>query len=556
MPTIGNANINDKVGPTTQDYGGVNHIPRTPIETNSHYYPFWENGESYEIIQNVVPSLPGIYEEPDEKSYNLGHGYLWLGELYREVNPETLFGGTSTAALETNKWQIAGPSTKLVRDKDCIIKYLEGDTYYQRYDHLKTYPSSIENPNSIVEIISFMCETNINIDGRYDNNRGLKSNLTINPQNFNKLNTAYSQSNNFFTYNLLSEDFKNTKFPNSVVWSLSIILGERIDSWTSFNLSSNLDIPPSLGIIRSIEYFKNNLIVFQDTTLSIINYNEKYTITTTQGVPVEIANSGKVDGYTIIDEYSGTKNKWNIVKTPEGIIFIDTLDKKIKRYNGENIEPLTTSKGFSVWANKNIYNAEEWYPTVLKEQSPNYTVYYDSNTEDVYFLYKFYDYSGGLGLAYNNDIQKFSSFYPYYKFNYILNIANKSLGILTNEEGYSYIYELYKSRISNEYFLNDYYITFFLQDQQYFTDKIFTNIEFRASSIDDKNNLNNFNNFLPFNLISIETETSKYQTGEEILKYDRFQISNLKKKFNIWRANIPRDSRSNYGLDRIRNPWA
>jgi hypothetical protein len=58
---------------------------------------------------------------------------------------------------------------------------------------LKTYPYTSEDENQIVEIGSFMCETKLNIDGRYDKNRGKESNLTITPENFNLLNTAYSQ---------------------------------------------------------------------------------------------------------------------------------------------------------------------------------------------------------------------------------------------------------------------------------------------------------------------------------------------------------------------------
>jgi hypothetical protein len=38
-----------------------------------------------------------------------------------------------------------------------------------------------------------MCETRINIDGRYDRNRGLTNNLSITPANFNLKNPVYSQ---------------------------------------------------------------------------------------------------------------------------------------------------------------------------------------------------------------------------------------------------------------------------------------------------------------------------------------------------------------------------
>ena len=52
------------------------------------------------------------------------------------------------------------------------LKLIYGDTWFDRYDCLKTYPFTKEDPNQIVEIGSFMCETRVNLNGRYDRNKG------------------------------------------------------------------------------------------------------------------------------------------------------------------------------------------------------------------------------------------------------------------------------------------------------------------------------------------------------------------------------------------------
>ena len=57
-----------------------------------------------------------------------------------------------------------------------------------------------------MEIGSFMVETRVNIDGRYDRNRGLISNLNMSPQNFNLINNIYTQKDNFFNYRILDSD--------------------------------------------------------------------------------------------------------------------------------------------------------------------------------------------------------------------------------------------------------------------------------------------------------------------------------------------------------------
>lgn len=79
-----------------------------------------------------------------------------------------------------------------LKDTDTVISATYGDTWYQRYDCLKTYPFTQEDENSIIEIASFMCETRINIDGRYDRNRGQSSNLNMSSQNFNLINKVYT----------------------------------------------------------------------------------------------------------------------------------------------------------------------------------------------------------------------------------------------------------------------------------------------------------------------------------------------------------------------------
>ena len=49
---------------------------------------------------------------------------------------------------------------------------------------------------------------------------------------------------------------------------------------------------------------------------------------------------------------------------------------------------------------------------------------------------------------------------------------------------------------------------------------------------------------------------NEYQHGISLLHFDKAKVSNLKRKFRIWRANIPRDTKDDSrGMNRIRNPW-
>ena len=77
-------------------------------------------------------------------------------------------------------------------------------------------------------------------------------------------------------------------------------------------------------------------------------------------------------------------------------------------------------------------------------------------------------------------------------------------------------------------------------------DKIFNNIEFTSDSWDSDGNLLN----TTFDTLDVWNE---YQSGTQILQTLKDRPSTLKKKFRVWRANIPRDRANN--RDRIRNTW-
>ena len=77
-------------------------------------------------------------------------------------------------------------------------------------------------------------------------------------------------------------------------------------------------------------------------------------------------------------------------------------------------------------------------------------------------------------------------------------------------------------------------------------DKIFNTIEFRSDSWENGTLLNE-----TFDTLDVWNE---YQQANSCLEFKRNILSNLKRKFRIWRANFPRDSSNN--RDRIRNTWA
>ena len=544
-------------------------LPTTTFSYNGVIYP--KNDVSKDFFKDSATGLwdfkmpwdlncTGVYQGSfycPSNGFN-NYGYLWLGELYND-SVRLRFGGKTSEAIENNVWLPAGkpvsiikgydskgkPIPKTIDDLNSIkIEYTEGDTYYQRYDCLKTYPRTLEDQNSIVDIVSFMCETRINIDGRYDRNRGQTSNLAIRPENFNKINNVYSQENNFFSYRALNpKRYTNDYFPNTITWTKEKSAGELVDTWTNITMATPLDLDGDKGEIVSLNRFNNELYCFQKRGISNILFNSRVQVPTSDGMPIEISNGLKVNGKRYISNTIGCNNKWSIAESPSGLYFIDNITNSIYLFNGQ-ISSLSDKLGFRQWVGENN-SLDNWDPVEFK----NFVTYYDKNNDDVYFVNK------DTALVYSELLGQFTSFMSYGQVPGMFNIDSDFYAIKNGM-----IWEQFAgdyNKIFNEYC--PYSVTFISNaDEPY--DKIFNTVEFRADCW-SKDDLGNkvLESGHTFDTLEVWNE---YQKGVSSLTCLKSRPSPLKKKFRVWRANVPRANTDWNGvpaenkMDRIRNTWA
>ena len=552
MSSNNQVGVRQVVLPSVNGINRVDDSPATTIYYNKHL--FWD--PNYEDSQE---NICGVYQSNIQIS-NLNYGFLWLAELYND-DVQNRFGGTTNEAFENNQWIPAGPEVSLLDSNgdpktSVTLYWTEGDTYYQRYDCLKTYPFTLEDQNSVVDILSFMCETRVNLDGRYDRNRGQNSNLYMNPANFNLLNTVYSQKNNFFTYRGTNPDkLIINNYPNTVVWSKTKTLGETVDTWTNVTLAATLDLDGDKGRIRAIRRYNNDLLAFQDRGLSQILYNESVQIASTTGVPIEIANSGKVSGKRYISNHIGCVNKWSICSAPTGIYFMDDLSKDIFMFNGQ-LNNISDKFGFHSWIISSFPNIKIWNPRDFNFGGE--ITYYDKINNDVMFI------TGETCLSLSEPLGAFSSFYSYENTPYFSVLKDRGIlwhkddSLVSTDDNYNkYRAWWYREGEYNNFFgvYHPFYTTV-IANENPTEDKIFNNLEYRGDTFNtsgDYQYLNTFDHLVTWN---------EYQRGEAVLADNKDRPSTLKKKFRIWRANIPRnttnqggDETRKYTRDRMRNPW-
>lgn len=495
-------------------------------------YPFWDlkNKTWQGVSQDAL-------KDENDNPITSNFGYLWLGELYND-NIKNRFGGTSEAAIQSNLWLPAGEPvdiTNVFIDEDnpnqtLDIEYTEGDTYLQRFDCIKTYPYTLNDQNSVTDVISFICESRINIDGRYDRNRGQIHNFALTPTNFNLLNPVYTQKNNFFNYRILDpKRFNVNAFANTVTWTKSKSAGALVDNWTNITLANTLDLDGDKGSLRALKRFNNMIMAFQDKAIARILFNEKAQIATSTGIPVELADSNKVEGKLYLNNNIGCVNKWSIKDTLYGLYFIDDINKDVYLYN-EQFNNISLTTGFVNFFNKTV-TGEMWNPKDFN----NFIVHADTINSVVYFINKNYC------LGFDESIKQFVSFYSYENTPSVIPLEKDILLLRTNLKTTPTPY--YNTSVwlqhkgEYNYFFGEFkpfYVTY-IANENPVIDKIFTNLEFQSDCYDSNNNNVEFT----FNTLDVWNE---YQFGHLDLFDVKNKPSSLKKKFRTWRTDFPRAS--------------
>ena len=505
--------------------------------TDGAYNPDFANSskipcsDPVSITYKTTPHI--VFEGTPGSGSIAGQGYeFYIADVYRSTTNK--FGGIDN---KNNIYTPCGPAVTLTNDNNNVILYgYEGDHYFMRYDCLKTYPFTTEDTNQIVEILSFPCFSRINLDGRYDRNRLQIDNTTMSPTNFNLINKSYTQDNNFFSYTELRDDFVATEinnFANQITWTKTKVSGEDVDTWTNITLASTIDADGTSGKITKITNWNGrDLTLFQEHGIAKINYNENTAIPTENGLPLELAKTGKLTGIDYITKDFGCQNKWSISQTKNGLMWIDDSRQELLSY-GESIQSLSTINGFDSFLINNLPKEfVAWNP----RKNNNFVTYYDKLSNDIYYINK--DYC----LAWNEQTKTFTSFYNYENTPYMVNLGSHSLlwhnGVWLAREADTY----------STFFgaTKDYWITLVCDGQTdkgsvFPADKVFNNIEYRA----DIYNLDGTNTNYSKTTFNKQHVWNGYQDSEEC------SLNGIR-KFNTWRVQLPRHHGTR---DRIRNPF-
>ena len=544
---------------TWLNYGAVLEKGIKKLTMNNGYldnseYPYIDYDVDQEYFSNGFESNHNLTDtlSPNDR-------YFFVGELYIDYTQrvDTRYGGKSLSSVQACRFIPAGPLYPISDlepnpRNNYTIYGNQGDTYFQRWDDLRVKPYSDDAVNGVIDIISVMLETHINLDGRTDKMRTMNEIASIDIPQFGQINPVYSQKNNYIIRRDLDEDFNTDSYRSSITWTLPKTDLANIDEWTHITLASSLKLDGDKGICRALRRFQNNIIAFQDRGIAEVLFNSRVQLSTENGVPIEIGNSGKVDGKRYVSNKYGCLNKWSITEGKNGLYFVDNINKAFCCFGG-SIENLSTRLGFSAWMKKNN-SLEPWTP----ESFENIVSFYDRIHSDVY-LVKHSDDENQPCLVYSEVLGAFTSFFDYAGVPMMANVGDKFVAYKNNKLWFQND-GLYCNFFGEQY---PFWVTYRIAPNPV-TDKIWTNLDFQSDfyRVLDKYGNEEFEPNADITYFG-EMDYREDETFDEIEIWNEYQNTGKfterpEKKFRTWRYTIPRaqsNDRNIYGLDRIRNPW-
>ena len=417
-------------------------------------------------------------------------------------------------------WTIASDAYLLNDSGSLEIPLYGGDTYFQVYDCLKTIPYKDTDYNQVTEALSVALETRVNVYGRYDKNLETYRFHNINETNFNKFNNVYSQKDNFLIYRKI-EDWKLQKnFQNQVTWSKAKSNGEPIDTFTHYSLASTIDLDGSHGDLTKLITFRDNILFIQERGFGVIPFNSRVQIPVSDGVPIEITNGYKVDGYKYISDSVGSSLKGSIIKSLDYLYFYSEEQRELYQYN-QSLQPLGTLNGMSSLL------------IPFFNEARNFSSMY-SIDHRVFFN------SGNGQLVYNEGLGTFESFYTY-PYSYFTYTTDSFIYSYFNKDVITIPNSLNKTRFDN---VLPWEIEYKVNPSLNPVDRIFTNAEFVFDEDTKEKEL------IPFDSLEIY---NNYQYGSIEGMSGSYKPNSTIKKFRFYNTLLPRDRKNK--IDRIRSPW-
>jgi hypothetical protein len=378
------------------------------------------------------------------------------------------------------------------------------DHVLQFYDRAEgvAFLNNSDSADLLTHWVYFPCETYVAIDYRrnYNNTTSLlytgvpnRSRTTEAPGGLNWTGVRIGSSEYFNVDNVYNHTDKTayTYFAKPALGDISLRFdcrvwksepkqdGELVESWSNFKPGAYLDVESAYGPLNNLIVFKDKLYYFQDRAFGQLQVNEQKLIQPADETAANLVlgSSGILERYDYISTKTGTKHQFGMSVSDYSMIWFDTLARKMYRYKGEGLEPLSDIKGLNAFLYNRISGNIQVKDNPYIYEGIHCTYDFRHNEFYMTFLDKTSDFY--LTLVYNDLLDGYIGEYTHYPKVYLndkLNIFSPDPDDLYNETLYIHNYGRYANFYQSR--LPDYSTLSFILNTSSTTEKVLHNLEF------------------------------------------------------------------------------
>lgn len=497
--------------------------------------------------------------------------------IRNDFDVDKFMGGNDESTLKNHQW--VASSGFIPFEYDEYKKYRTyGDTFFQRCSLLKTQPYSEEEKNGVVEKMSIMLETRIDVRSMTDRQYGFFNSISSRDHNHNQPNPVYQGLDVIYPSSyIVKDDRKVRHFGNFVYYSTPKIDSDTIDTFSKIKGNSFVRMNSSFGSISKVVTVMNAPLVFQERGISSLRFNERALLGGKEGMPLEIANSTRVSGYDVITNSNGALSKEAVLVSSGGLFFVDAINRSLFTYTKDKgfINIGKTSFNDSFFKKHAFSGVSIVHPVRLNESSVNIPsailspktlrLYYDDIVGMLYMI------NEDVCYGYSPTLQGFVSYYSYNDFgggvNFITNLMDKSLILTPSLNGgtESVVSSMFTGDYNNILGKDREYNIVLSVPSQGVNGSQFTNFTLNGEWIEPTENsygqelyaksLERRYDF--FNRISIWND---FQFGESLYNATKTGVNALHSHLSSWKGNLPRDkyelNRTPFAANRILGQYA
>jgi hypothetical protein len=200
--------------------------------------------------------------------------------------------------------------------------------------------------------------------------------------------------------------------------------GELVESWSIFRPGAFKDVESAYGSINNLIIFQDKMYYFQDRAFGIAQVDEQKLVKSADTTisDLVLGSSGILERYDYISTKTGTKHQFSMSVSDYSIIWFDTLARKMYRYKGTGLSPISDIKGLNAF----LYNKTAGELQI----SDNPYLYkgihstYDYRHNEFYTTFVTDDNNVGFTLVYNDLLDGFIGEYTHMPKVYINDKAN------------------------------------------------------------------------------------------------------------------------------------